>query len=993
MVRDWENPELLHRKRCAPRGTYKLADSAGSEVAISLDGPWRFKLLSAPETMPESFPQLGPIGDDWSDLNVPSCWQMKGHGYPHYTNVVYPIPLDPPNVPDQNPTGLYWREFTLPTDWRADEVRLRFEGVDSFLQVWVNGLEAGVSKVSRLPAEFDISSLLKSGPNSIAVRVVQWSDATFLEDQDMWWLSGIYRSVSLLRIPRGLPEDLWVDADWNPETGEGTAILRWKGGDDSLLFSARIEEDSSILSLQQDMRCGDQGMVFTVDSAQPWSAEIPKLYDLKVRINSTDGREIETSFQVGFRRVETRNGVFMINGRHVKLKGVNRHDFDPDEGRTLSRETMRRDAELMKSHNINCLRTSHYPNESYWYDLCDELGLYVIDECDMETHGFWTQQGTDWQNCPNNPTFRQDYAEACVDRMVRMIKRDRSHPSIISWSLGNESGSGPNHRLMEEAARALDSSRPLHYEGDYGNEFSDLWSQMYWNIDTMAEIGRYQEDPPRLGRNFRTGELEPKPFFLCEYAHAMGNGPGGLKEYWEEIYSSDRHAGGCIWEWIDHGIRVVRDSAGKIKVAKAPGSPDGETFFAYGGDFGEFPHDGNFVCDGLIFPDRTPSPGLIEYKNIIQPAKFSALDQAQGLYELTNYYDFINLNGWRIDWVQGDHTGLEVSGSFLLDELESKASQGFKIEWDSSLEGLKWINFSLLPPEDPAWAAKGWKAASAQFVQEGEAKFLAPILPLTLAEAKEFAYPSPILSRPKFNLWRAPIDNDGTWAGVVKEWQRLRLNHLQVRTINQTVGIVDGSVVRLTSERWSAPDTDLGILVEWKETFTQAGWIEVEMSGGPLGNWPCPWPRIGCTIELNQSVEGLDWLGLGPGESYVDSCAAAKLGVWQLSIDRLQTPYVMPQENGHRMGVRLMSLRGAETLLIEAQSQMGFTLRKWSDHDLTEAKHTNELMPRDRVFLNLDWAQHGLGSGSCGPETWPEHRLQPQLFHLSFRIARLLNQD
>lgn len=977
MSNAWETPQLLHRNRLAPRGSYAMTSPDGEAREVSLDGTFKFSCVDSPAQMPESFSHTGPQGDGWSDLPVPSCWQMHGFGTPHYTNVVYPIPLEPPYVPDANPTGLYWREFEVPADWLADEVCLRFEGVDSWFQVWVNGVEAGMSKVSRMPSEFDIASLVQAGKNTLAVRVLQWSDATYMEDQDMWWLSGIYRSVKLLRVPRALPQDIWTETDFDPESKEGRVTLFWEGGSEDLKVSARLVEEGSIVTLLQDVKQSDLGLYLTVQDAKAWSAEIPFLYDLIVRLEESSGRITEVRFKVGFRRIETKKGVLLINGQNVKLKGVNRHDHHPDLGRALTKEVMLQDAYLMKQHNINCVRTSHYPNDPDWYDICDELGLYVIDECDLETHGFWAQPGTDWKNSPDNPTFRPDYADACVDRMVRMVRRDRSHASIIAWSLGNESGSGPNHRLMEAAARKLDGSRPIHYEGDYGNEFSDLWSQMYWDIHKMAEIGRYEEDPPRLGPNFKTGEIEPKPFYLCEYAHAMGNGPGGLKEYWEEIYASDRHAGGCIWEWIDHGMRSVWGPDGKAVLASLNQDKSKEQFFAYGGDFGELPHDGNFICDGLLFPDRTPSPGLTEYKAIIQPVTFQCLDLDSGVFQVTSRQDFLDLKGWPLHYEIAGPGGTLQEGVITLESLPPRGAQALKVGWPEGVTGLAWITFSLRQPEATLWAEAGYEVAFGQFVKEG-ALPCAAIQPNCMPDFK-----------PVFNLWRAPIDNDGTWAGVVKDWKRLRLDQLSRRTVSQTEEETPKGFKRVTEERWAAPDSFLGIRVIWTELFTQEGWVEVVMEGSPIGDWPCPWPRIGCTVELDGSVAGAEWIGLGPGESYVDSTAAVRMGCWSSSIEDLQTPYVMPQENGQRSGIRRLVVKGDHSLVIEAGSDLGFTLRRWSDKDLTEAKHTTDLKPRDKVWLNLDLVQHGLGSGSCGPEPWEQHRLHPRDFRLAFRVGVL----
>ncbi|GAB3895054.1 hypothetical protein GCM10029964_074390 [Kibdelosporangium lantanae] len=518
-----------------------------SAPSLNLNGDWRFRL--SPSPTPLGFEQDGFDDSGWDTLPVPSNWQLHGHGKPAYTNVSYPFPVDPPHVPSDNPTGDYRVEFTVP--WEGRTV-LRFDGIDSCGRVWLNGDELGVTRGSRLPTEFDVTAALRPGPNLLAVRVHQWSSGSYLEDQDMWWLSGIFRDVTLLSRPEGGIDDYFVHASYDHETGHGTVKVDTVPGATLTIPALGVSGPA------------DQAVTVPVT---PWTAEEPHLYPA---VLATPVESVE--LRVGFRTVSIEDGLLKVNGRRILLKGVNRHEFHPTLGRAVPLEVAREDVELMKRHNVNAVRTSHYPPDPRFLALCDEVGLWVIDECDLETHGF-TQVG--WER---NPSDDPQWRDAYLDRMTRTVERDKNHPSIILWSLGNEAHTGANLAAMADWARTRDPSRPIHYEGDHACSYVDVYSRMYATHAEVDEIGR--------GSGL--------PFVLCEYAHAMGNGPGGMLEYRQLFEKYPRCQGGFVWEWIDHGIRQVDDR--------------GREFYAYGGDFGETIHDGSFVIDGLVFPDRTPSP-------------------------------------------------------------------------------------------------------------------------------------------------------------------------------------------------------------------------------------------------------------------------------------------------------------------------------------------------------------------------------------------------
>ncbi|WP_415830377.1 glycoside hydrolase family 2 TIM barrel-domain containing protein, partial [Kibdelosporangium persicum] len=544
---------------------------ASDAPSLSLNGNWRFHLSPTPDDAPAGVEQDSFDDSAWSTVAVPSNWQMHGFGKPAYTNVQYPFPVDPPYVPSDNPTGDYRLTFDLPASWLTQPAVLRFDGIDSCGRVWLNGIELGVTRGSRLPVEFDVSHVLRVGTNVLAVRVHQWSSGSYLEDQDMWWLSGIFRDVTLLARPVGGIADFWLRADYDHTTGQGQIRVSvdgpaWLSVPELGILRASV--DSPI----------DAGVV------EPWTAEIPRLYDGYL---ASDHERVPV--RIGFRTVTIEDGQLKVNGTRILLKGVNRHEHHPSLGRAVPYETALADVLLMKQHNINAVRTSHYPPHPAFLDLCDEYGLWVIDECDLETHGF-TEVG--WER---NPSDDPRWEAAYLDRMARMVERDKNHPSIIMWSLGNEAHTGRNLAAMASWTRTRDRTRPVHYEGDAACEYVDVYSRMYASHAEVDEIGR----------------TTSMPFILCEYAHAMGNGPGGLLEYRELFEKYPRCQGGFIWEWLDHGIRQV-DAAGR-------------PYFAYGGDFGETIHDGSFVIDGLLFPDRTPSPGLHELKKICEPVRITAL--------------------------------------------------------------------------------------------------------------------------------------------------------------------------------------------------------------------------------------------------------------------------------------------------------------------------------------------------------------------------------
>ncbi|GAA3147538.1 beta-galactosidase [Kribbella aluminosa] len=924
-----------------------------SRPRISLNGRWDFKLW-------DSVPSGEPVvGEGWGPIEVPGHWVLQGYDRPRYTNTAFPFPIDPPYTPSVNPTGDHVRWFDLPADWPIDGAILRFEGVDSAFKVWVNGGEVGTAKGSRLPSEFEVGSLLRPGRNLLAVRVHQWSSGSYLEDQDMWWLPGIFRDVTLLARP--LIDDVFVHASYDHVTGGGTLTVETEPG-----AVVRVPELGVVT---------EPGVPVELAAVEPWSAEVPRLYDATVEV---PGETVE--LRIGFRTVAMVHGVFTANGRPLFFRGVNRHEHDERRGRALSVDAMRRDLVLMKQHNLNAVRTAHYPPHPAFLDLCDELGLWVIDECDIETHGFIY---TDWRG---NPADDPDWAPMMLDRMRRMVERDKNHPSVVIWSLANESDRGGNFGELAAWTRSRDPGRAVFYERDRTYEFSDFYSLMYPPLEDLEAIGTRTEDVTT-----EDSALEARrralPFILAEYAHAMGNGPGGLADYQRVLERYPRLQGGFVWEWIDHGLLL-------------PGATD----HVYGGDFGERLHGTNFCIDGLLFPDRTPSPGLTEYKKVLEPVRIT------GLLTIENHRTFTSTDDLEFLWsVTAD--GVEVdSGRLEVPEIAPGASACLEPPTTISSEVERVLTVRAVLAKDTAWANAGHEVAWSQFVlEQAVAVSTGSGLPVVdrgevlRLGGGEFDRTTGRLTRlygqevdgPQLDLWRAPTDNDngqGGRNGVTQEWRAAGLDRLLHRVDGVDV-LDDGLVVRTrvapeglgvgvrTTYRWTASDDGLRLTVDVQPEGEWAGTAVTPRCGS--------WPRVGVRLELPKALENVQWYGGGPGEAYADSRDASRIGRYERTVDDLQTPYVVPQENGARMDVRWASLTDAagNGFRVTGSPHFQLTARRWTTEDLEQARHRSDLTPRAHIYLTLDLAQNGLGSASCGPPTRIGLEVAPYTFTLTFRPA------
>ncbi|WIV11644.1 beta-galactosidase subunit alpha [Proteiniborus sp. MB09-C3] len=996
--RDLDNLEILHRNRLNSRAYFISYTDVDSALSFErrrakgfkiLNGMWKFQYFDSPEESPEGFYEKNFDVSSWADIRVPANWQLQGYGYPHYTDLIYPFPVDPPRVPSENPTGCYRRTFFIPDSWKGLQILIRFEGVDSGFHLWVNGKEVGYSQGSRMPSEFDITPYINAGENTLAVRVYQWTDGSYLEDQDMWWLSGIFRDVALIARNNIHIRDFFIktDLDENYENGVlniETVIENVNSRDEEGYKIEYILQDENALVINEtvadiDLAANSTNTIqakLPVNQPNKWSAETPYLYDFLIILKDYEDKVLEVApVKVGFRNIKVKDGNFLVNGVPIMLKGVNRHEVHPDLGRAVPFYAMEEDVVLMKKHNINAVRTAHYPNHPRFYDLCDEYGLYVIDEADLECHGF--ELMGDISEISVDPKWEKAY----VDRIERMVERDKNHPSIIMWSLGNESGFGPNFKAMADWCHNRDSSRLVHYEGDSDAEVADVVSTMYSNHGRMEEHGRK--------------ENMDKPHILCEYAHAMGNGPGGLKEYWDIFYKYKRLQGGFVWEWVDHGLRRYTE--------------DGREYFAYGGDFGDEPNNSNFCCDGLLMPDRTPTPGLLEYKKIIEPIKVEEIDLDKGKINVKNIYDFLSLDHVNLHWdIFGDGRKLQ-SGILNMRDVKPGDSKDITIPIDLNkkykLKTDLWLNIQFVLAVDTIWADKGHVIAWEQFKLPNNYSKKAVIVEknissLTVKEDNKFVdikgynfnfifnkLKGQLLSwnyegvnilkeGPRLNLWRAPIDND---MYVVKRWNEKGIHMIQHRIDNVETEIENKEVTINVDTLVSPPNGDWAIGCKYSYKICGSGEVSITVKGNPRGNLPESFPKIGLQMKLPDEMERVKWYGRGPGESYVDSKEANTFGIYSSTVDGLYTPYVYPQDNGNRTDVKWVALTDERGMgfVTTGKEYLNFSAHYYTTEDIEKAKHLTDLRKRDFITLNIDYKHHGLGSNSCGPVPQPQYSLKP----------------
>lgn len=1015
--REWEDEQITDLNTQPPRATsipYASLDEAkqgkpsASSRFRSLSGPWQFHFSKRPEDRPVDFylPEFDVSA--WKTIPVPSNWQLQGYGKPIMVNFQYPFVAKPPLVTVEPPkdwtayeyrneVGSYRKEFELPADWQGQNVFLHFAGVESAMYVWVNGQRVGYSEDSYTPAEFDITPYLKPGKNIVAAEVYRWSDGSYLEDQDFVRLSGIFRDVHLYAVPKTYIRDISVkptlDADY--VDGEIMVSSRVRNTSDQATrpsVSFELLDDAGRQVATNEMTVDVvPGEEFTVTLGAPvakpaqWSAETPNLYTLLVTLRDADGKvqTVERS-RIGFRKIEIKDQQLLLNGKPIKLRGVNRHETDPDTGRHQTEARMIEDILIMKRNNIDTVRTCHYPNDPRFYELCDQYGIYVVDEANVESHGM----GYGQESLSRKPSWKK----AHVERAVAMVERDKNHPSVIMWSYGNEAGPGENFAASRDAVKAIDTSRPTHYEGN--SDYADVQSEMYPSHDHVA---------------FNARSNNPKPYFMCEFAHAQGNAEGGLKEYWDLVDNNPRLIGGCIWDFVDQGLRMP---------SKGGKSPLGEDFyFASGGDFGDVPNDGLSSMDGIISSDRKEGSDIAEVKAVFQPVAIGAQGAASGLITLKNKYAFTTLSHTNLNWRMTADGEVIQQGTIETPAVAPGQTQAISIPVKAltPLPGRKyWLNVSLSLRDATPWAAAGHVLAMGQLelpgVASAELKFdgLAPVeatetdADITIragGSVARFDKQSAALASlklgeqemlaeaPALQVFRAPGDND-VW--IDRRWRRHRLDDLKLIEQRATLVPVMNGVTRVQANRTWAGAEDVEFTENTTYTFFGDGTIDVVVQIG-CSRESLILPRQGVRMILPAGFDRVTWFGRGPGATYPDRYTAGLFGRYSAKVSELYEQYARPQTMGNHHQTEWVALTNGQGrgMLVSTPDSFAFTALHFTELDLSNKRHPTELVARKEVVLSLDAATLGLGSASCGPRPLPQYELRATPHTLRYRMRAI----
>ena len=1071
---DWENEQVIQINRELARATFvpfstpeaaREGPDAASDRYLCLDGDWKFHYVKHPEERPVDFYRENYDAAGWDTLPVPSVWELYGYGTPIYVSAGYPFKIDPPRVMgepredyttfvERNAVGSFRHGFELPAGWDGKRVYIHFGGVKSAFYLWINGERVGYSQGSMSPSEFEITDYVRPGENLLAVEVYRFSDGSYLEDADMWRFSGIHRSVHLYATPGARIRDFAVRTDLDERFEHATLrihpklaalpevdITGWTvqaqlyDPDGEPVFDEALSHDADPI-LNRDYRPAilvertpQRGLrkfgwlEARVENPLKWTAETPHLYRLVLTLNDEEGNVVEAiGNNVGFRDVRIRDGRVLVNGKPIRLRGVNRHEHDPEFGRVVSEERMIEDIKLMKQANMNAVRTAHYTHDPRWYELCDIYGLYVMDEADLETHGL---RGF----LASEPHWHY----AFMDRAVRMAERDKNHPSVIFWSLGNESGYGPNFAAMSAWLRDFDPTRLIHYEGaqseptdpdtvDVISRFYPRVQEAYLNpgidpdaVEERAENARWE----RLLDHARN-PADNRPVLTSEYAHGMGNAIGNLQEYWDEIYSHPRMLGGFLWDWADQGL---------YKTAE-----DGTRYIAYGGDFGDVPHLRAFCLNGVIFADRTLPPHYWEVKKVYQPVHIRAgwSDPANTTVHVTNRHHHVNLDTLEPRWaVISDGEVLREGGMLLIDLAPGESREvvvpvGEVPELAPGAEA--WLRVSFHTREDELWADKGFEIAWEQILLDIPSPEVPVIaadgLPAVSLEERgdrvvlsgdgfravfsrragtlvELDYDGRRIleagaedadpAGPVLQAYRAYTDNDRGFGGwLAHDWMENGLNRLR-RSV-ESFAVEQVSANRIRVDVVARSEAEHGAFVH-RATWTVKGdgAIDVANRFEPEGELPYL-PRIGVVARLEADLENFTWYGHGPHENYVDRLRSAPVGLWSSTVEDQYVPYPRPQETGTREGVRWVSLadsRGNGVVVTALGDPMAASAIPFTANELHEATHTYQLTPGDRVVLSLDAKHSGLGNSSCGPGVLERYAVFVEPYELSFRLRPL----
>ncbi|TAJ12856.1 DUF4981 domain-containing protein [Marinilabiliaceae bacterium JC017] len=1011
---DWENQKVFSVNKEAPHAAfYSYADEAmaiknnreSSPYFQLLNGTWKFNWVKTPAERPVHFYKESYDVAGWDDIKVPANWEVEGYGIPIYVNTTYPFAMQnpqPPTIPhDWNPVGSYRRSFDIPTDWDGRQIFLHLGAVKSAMYLWVNGQKVGYSQGSKLPAEFDITSYIRKGNNTLALEVYRWSDGSYLECQDFWRLSGIERDVYLyatspVRIRDfffhpGL-DDNYKDANFSVDVELKSHLT---GKSRCYLEAKLLDGNKTVFSTKEKLMVyakGEQRVNVSGFLADPkkWSAEMPHLYKLALTLKDKNGKLLEaTSVNVGFRKIEIVGGQLLVNGKAVLFKGVDRHEHDEFNGHVMSEASMIRDIKLMKEHNINAVRTCHYPNDSRWYELCDQYGLYLIDEANIESHGM----GYGERSLAKDTTWM----DAHIDRTRRMVERDKNHPSVIIWSLGNEAGDGPNFVATSAWIHQRDTSRPVHYERAGQKAHTDIVCPMYSPIDHLIAYGR---------------QVHERPFILCEYAHAMGNSVGNFQDYWDVIEKYDNLQGGFIWDWVDQGL-VKYDE-------------NGVKYWTYGGDYGpeDIPSDKNFCINGLVNPDRTLHPSIKEVKKVYQNVKIKPVDLANNKIVITNNYAFISLDRFRLKWVVTENgkeimTGQKEQLNALPGEHEEITLNLDKIKQRPGKEYF--LNVSLELKHDWDLVEKGTILATEQIampvirkktvaksttpikVQSRETEVIVlgdrfilrfdnekGIITSMKYDGKEFIAQGPVP-----NFWKAPNDNDHGF-GMVKRlgvWRHAGANRqMEEMKVKKTGNQID------VTYAFSLPDVESKLVL----TYSVFGSGDVVINYDfKIGKKKLPMiPRIGMMMVLPKQFDQLTWFGRGPWENYPDRNTASFVGLYESNVADQFYPYISPQETGYKTDNRWMKLsdEAGNGVYVTASDHFGFSALHFKQEDMTQdgrgTLHTIDMKPRAEVYLNVDHQLMGVGGdNSWGARPHANYSIAPKNYKFTVRIKPFTNGE
>ncbi len=1011
MSEDWENPQIIGVNKTAPHATlipYASKSTAvkgnryNSKYLYMLNGKWKFHWSPTPEKRPQDFYKTEYDVSKWDEINVPMNWQLAGYGKPYYVNIPYVFKKQPPKIEhDINSVGSYRREFEVPSDWKGRQLYIHFDGVESAFYLWINGKKVGYSQGSRTPAEFNITNYVNHGTNTLAVEVYRFSDGSYLECQDFWRLAGIYRNVYLFSTPnvhiRDFEVQTMLDDQYKNAQLKITAKVDNLGDDDYDNLSVEgvlLDTAGNVIIASEKLKEVNEYLAPTaeaiyilksdVENPLKWSAEKPNLYTLVLTLKDKDGKVLEMeSAKVGFRKVEIKDGLLLVNGQAILIKGVNRHEHDPDTGHYVGEQSMLNDIFLMKRNNINTVRTSHYPDDPLWYELCDKYGLYLIDEANIESHGMGYKPH---ETLANKPQWKK----AHLDRIESMVERDKNHPSVIIWSMGNEAGDGTNFQAASDWIHHRDPSRPVHYERASRRPHVDIVSPMYPKLPYLIDYAENHHD---------------RPLIMCEYAHAMGNSLGDFQDYWEVIEKYDILQGGSIWDWVDQGLRKK--------------TSDGREFWAYGGDYGEDKSDYNFCINGIVLPDRGETPKLAEVKKVYQNIGFKNINVDDGLLEIKNKFFFTNLKEFTPHWALYENGAVIQQGALPAQDVVPQGKKELHIPFKPFKKGAGdeyffTVDFRLT--KDTPWAKKGYVIAREQFRLHNDAVVnvtdISSLAPLHSDEKGNsliisgnnfqviFDKKNGIITSYKYNnselikegpapnFWRAPTDNDfgnrmqkrcAVWE---KASEKRKLKTFKIEKIS------DKALKIILS--YSLPAE---AVVQLKYTVMGNGEINVNYSFIPFGDDLPELPRLGMKMEMPAGFEKLTFYGRGPHENYWDRKTSAFVGLYKSTVDEQYVPYISPQENGYKTDVRWFALQNdmGAGLMFAADSLIGFSALHYTIEDLSQkkrgTKHPTDLQKKDFVSLNIDYGQTGVGGdNSWGARTLKKYTLWPKKYKYAFRI-------